>query len=266
MDIKLVESSKGEKVSFIIKGTTPAFVNSLRRAIISDVPVMAIHEIEFRKNSSLLYDETIAHRLGLIPLKTDLKSYNLPSKCKCEGKGCASCQVKLTLKVKGPTIVYSGELESNDPAIKPVYPKMPITNLLKNQVLEVEATAILGKGNEHVKWSPGIAYYNQIPSIEIKDGNQHCKKCERFVEECPVELFEYKNNKLSIKKENFYKVNLNEACVGVCDEHVVITATDDYMFFVESFGQLKPVDMILSALRVIQEQVEEFGEVFKGVK
>ena len=77
------------KLSLIIKDTTPAFVNALRRIILDEVPTMAIEDVEFRKNNSILYDEMIAHRLGLLPLKTDLKSYTVPEHCKCEGKGCA---------------------------------------------------------------------------------------------------------------------------------------------------------------------------------
>ncbi len=67
-----------------------------------EVPTMAIEDVEFRKNNSILYDEIIAHRLGLVPLKTDLKSYNLPEKCKCKGEGCARFQLTV------PIDQYSG--------------------------------------------------------------------------------------------------------------------------------------------------------------
>ena len=108
MEIKMLDKDKKSgRVSFILKNSTPAFANSLRRVILEDVPTMAIEDVEITKNSSLLYDSMIAHRLGLISLTTDLKSYTLPSKCKCEGKGCARCQVTLTLSVKGPGVVYA---------------------------------------------------------------------------------------------------------------------------------------------------------------
>lgn len=265
-EVKLIEKERDEKISFMIKDSTPASANALRRAIISEVPTMAINEVEFRKNSSLLYDEIVAHRLGLIPLTTDLKSYNLQSKCKCEGKGCARCQVKLTLKAKGPEIVYANELKSKDPAIKPVYPKMPIVKLLKNQFLELEATATLGRGIEHVKWSPGTAHYKQRPIIEIKETKEPCPNCERCVEECPVDVFEYKNNKLSIIKENYLKCTLCEACMDTCPEHVTVTPSNDYIFYAESFGQLDSRAMVLEATKVIQEQLEEFLDALKNSK
>ena len=132
MEIRILEQKK-DHMSFIIKETTPAFVNTLRRLIIDEVPTMAIEDVEIRKNSSLLYDTIVAHRLGLLPLTTDLKSYTLPEKCKCKGKGCARCQVKMTLSVKGPCTVYASNIKSKDSAIKPAYPKMPIVNLIKGR-------------------------------------------------------------------------------------------------------------------------------------
>ncbi len=81
MEVRVLENKKDEgKLSFVIKDTTAAFVNTLRRIMVEEVPTMAVEDVEFRKNSSALYDEMIAHRLGLTPLKTDLKSYNLPEK------------------------------------------------------------------------------------------------------------------------------------------------------------------------------------------
>src|SRR3989338_9111589 len=154
-------------MQFEVSGITVYLANALRRTVINEVPSMAIEDVEFRKNNSLLYDEMIAHRLGLIPLKTDLKSYNLPEECTCKGEGCAKCQAVATLKVKGPKMVLASELKFKDPAIKPAFPDMPIVLLLKNQELELEATAVLGKGKVHSKWIPAHVHYKYKPVIEI---------------------------------------------------------------------------------------------------
>ncbi len=80
MEVKILE--KGEFTTrLVIEGTDTAFMNSLRRIILAEVPAMAIDEIVVIENSSLLHDEILAHRMGLIPLKTDLDSYNLPEEC-----------------------------------------------------------------------------------------------------------------------------------------------------------------------------------------
>src|SRR3989344_679452 len=115
MDIQLLSyDKKNEKASFIISKTTAAYMNALRRYCTERVPTLAIEDVEFRENSSVLYDEIIAHRLGLIPLRTDLKSYSLRETCKCKGEGCARCTVQLTLEGKGPGTVYASDMKSKD--------------------------------------------------------------------------------------------------------------------------------------------------------
>jgi DNA-directed RNA polymerase subunit D len=264
MEVRVLENNKDAgKLSFVIKGTTAAFVNALRRIMVEEVPTMAIEEIEFRKNNSILYDEMVAHRLGLTPLKTDLKSYNLPDKCKCDGKGCARCQLKLTLKaIKGSGIIYASELKSKDPAIKPVYPKMPIVKLLKGQSLEFEATAVLGKGKEHSKWIPCLAYYKHKPIIEI--GN--VKNPEEIVEKTHGNIFEIKNGKLEVIKDNLFKYDLAGVVEEVSNGEVRVKYDDDFIFYVESWGQLSCKEILNQAMDIFNERFEEFSEEIKKAK
>src|SRR3989339_53402 len=121
MDIKLI-SKDDNKATLLLLDVNPVVVNTLRRLIMDEVPTLAIEDCEFIKNDSALYDEIIAHRLGLIPLKTDLKSYDKKEDCKCKGKGCSICQVHLSLRAKGPAIVTSSELKAKDAKVKPVFP------------------------------------------------------------------------------------------------------------------------------------------------
>ena len=264
MEVRVLENNKEEgKLSFIIKDTNAAFVNTLRRLMIGEVPTMAIEEVEFRKNNSILYDEIIAHRLGLIPLKTDLKSYNLPDKCKCEGKGCARCQLKLTLKaIKGSGIVYASELKSKDPAVKPVYPKTPIVKLLKGQSLELEATAVLGKGKIHSKWSPCMAYYKYKPIIEI--GN--VKNPEEVVEATHGNVFEIKNEKLEVIKDNLFKYDLAGVVEEVSEGEVKVKHDNDFIFYIESWRQLSCKEILNQAISIFNETFDEFAKKIKKAK
>lgn len=263
MEVRVLENKKDEgKISFIIKNTSAAFVNALRRIIIEEVPTMAIEDVEFRKNNSILYDEMIAHRFGLMPLKTDLKSYNLPEKCKCEGKGCARCQLKLTLKAAAAGTVYASELKSKDPAVKPVYPKMPIVKLLKGQSLELEATAVLGKGKDHSKWSPALAYYKYKPVIEI--GN--VKNPEEIVEATHGNVFEIKNGKLEVIKDNLFKYDLAGVVEEVSKGEVKVTHDNDFIFYIESWGQLGCKEILNQALDIFNETFDEFAEEIKKAK
>ncbi|MBW2974786.1 DNA-directed RNA polymerase subunit D [Candidatus Woesearchaeota archaeon] len=266
IELRLLEQDKEKnKVSFVLMDSTPSFANIIRRTIIEEVPVMSIEDVEFRKNNSILYDEMIAHRLGLLPLTTDLKSYNLPGECKCKGKGCARCQLKLTLKAKGQGMVYASEISSKDSAVKPVYPKMPIVKLLKNQSLELEATAVLGQGKEHVKWSPAHAYYKNRPVIGIDD--KRCDGCGKCVEQCPTKTIEIKDNKAAISKDHLTECHSCNACVDVCPAGAMtVSPSNDFIFTVESWGQLDCKKILLEASKLLGNKLDDFSETLKQAK
>ena len=266
MEVRLLSQDKeNNKLSFVLINITASFANILRRTIIEETPVMAIEEVEFRKNNSILYDEIIAHRLGLLPLTTDLKSYNLPEECKCKGKGCARCQLKLTLNTKGPCTVYASDIKTRDASIKPVYQKTPIVQLLKNQSLELEAIAVLGKGKDHVKWSPGHVYYKKKPLIEITLSK--CDGCGKCVEQCPTKTVEISNNKAVVSKDHLLDCHLCNACVEACPKDAIkVTGENDYIFYLESWGQLDCKKILLEASRVLDSKLDEFAEKLKEAK
>jgi len=263
MDIKILESEpKKNKASFLLSKTTSFFANAIRRAVLEEVPVMAIEDVEFRQNSSVLYDEIIAHRLGLIPLKTDLKSYNLPSKCKCKGAGCARCRLKLTLKSKEDA-VYASDIKTKDPKIKPVYPNTLIVKLLKGQMLELEATACLGQGKEHAKWSPGLIFYKYKPVIEI---GKNVKNPDAVVKSCPLNIFELKGSKLSVNNKNLFKCHLCQNCVDTDPSIKLTESENDFIFYIESWGQLSCKEMLVTAADILQEKLDEFSAKLKDFK
>lgn len=262
MDIKVL-NNKDNKLTFVLKDTTPAFANTLRRLMISEVPVLAVRKVTIVKNSSALFDEMIAHRLGLLPLTTDLDTYVLPAKCSCKGAGCAKCQVALTLKAEGPITVYSSDLKTQDPDVKPVFPKMPIIALLKGQELEFEATVTLGTGKEHAKYSPALVYYKAYPKISI----DKVKNAEEVMKSCPANVFEMDGKNLKIK--NLEACHLCNACIDCCDpkESVSVVGSDkDYIFTIESWGNLTPKQILDAALNVFDEKLEEFEKLFDKAK
>ena len=101
MDIKALKK-EGNKLTLLINGSDNVYINTLRRMILTNVPTLAIRKINITKNSSALFDEMIAQRLGLIPFTTDLKSFDLIDECSCKKNGCSKCQVSFTLKAEGP--------------------------------------------------------------------------------------------------------------------------------------------------------------------
>ena len=252
VDIELLDQDKKQgTMALAVKDSNPVFVNTLRRTVIDNVPTMAIEEVEFASNGSILYDEIIAHRLGLIPLSTDLKTYELREECKCKGEGCARCTVQLSLKAKGPCIVKAGDLQSKDPKVVPVYPEIPIVKLLKNQELEILATAQLGFGKEHAKWVPGNVWYTYKPSISV---NNSSKEMDNYKDKYPPQIFD-KNGK--IDKKLITEPETIDACDGICDDIIKVEYDNTaFIFYVESYGQLSCKDIILKALERLDAKLD----------
>ena len=258
MEIKILNKTQ-DKLVFTVNGINSTLANTLRRLMAVEVPVLAIDLVEFTKNSSALYDEIIAHRLGLVPLKTDLKSYDLKDECKCKGKGCALCELKLTLKAEGPGIVYASQLKSADPKVVPAYPDLPIVELAKKQALEFTATAILGKGKTHAKFSPGLIYYRGYPMFDVKDKSKLKK-----VEEELKDVITVKNDNVVVK--DILKWNERYEEILDINDVQVNNSKENFIFYVESWGQLKPEEIVKKAFKVFEEKLDDFEAKLKKAK
>ena len=160
VSIDVIESNPS-RIRVRLKGIDRAYANAIRRVAISQVPTMAIDDVVILENSSVMFDELVAHRLGLIPLKTSLDRFNLPEDCDCKNAlGCSKCRVLLVLDAEASDrvrTVSSGDLISEDPESKPVSDNIPIVKLAPGQKIKLEAYARLGKGSEHAKWQPTSA-------------------------------------------------------------------------------------------------------------
>lgn len=256
MEIKTISKTK-DKLSFEILGINEVEANTIRRIMIAEVPIMAIEEVEFRANDSALYDEVIAHRLGLLPLKTDLKGYKVKTEKKAKG---AVYETSLTLKEVGPKTVLASDLKPKDPKVTPTFPEMPIVVLLKDQKLELVATASLGVGKDHAKYQPGFIYYTYKPKITIKNDP---KRIQQFKDKYPRGAV--KNGKFD--KEAILKDNLYDACIGVDDELLKVEyEKDSFIFHIETFGQLKPEEIVKAAVEASNQKLDEFSKKIKSTK
>lgn len=256
MSVQIVEQKK-EHAILLIEDLNAAQANALRRIMVEEVPTLAVEEVEFHKNNTVMYDEIMAHRLGLIPLTTDLKSYMLPNAENNVQPGDLRTQTTFVLKAKGPATVTAGEITFKDPAVKAVYPDMLIVNLLKGQELEITGTAVLGIGKTHVKWAPGHVYFRQRAEISItKDVDGEL--AHKLVESCPVDIFAAKGNKAAVIKDNVPKCILCMACRDAAPQQVKVEETTDYYFFIEPWGQLQLKAWLVEATQIIQSKMEEF--------
>ena len=164
--VDVIEKSS-ERIVVKFNNIPRQYVNSLRRLAISEVPTLAIDDVVMLENSSVMHDEAVAHRLGLIPLRTDPGRFVMPHECDCKSTlGCSKCRVLLVLDSEAndkTKVVTSGELVSEDELVKPVSKDIPIIVLAPNQKLKFEAYARLGTGKDHAKWQPTSA-------AVVKDG------------------------------------------------------------------------------------------------
>ena len=142
-----ITNENDEKVSVKIKGVPLQYANALRRICLNGVPIYAVESIDVLENSSVLADEGVAHRVGLIPLKTDLSASK---------DGNENDKIMLTLDsgVSDETrTILSGELKSQDESVIPTSNDIPIVTLAPGQSIKFEAYARLGKGTEHARWN-----------------------------------------------------------------------------------------------------------------
>jgi DNA-directed RNA polymerase subunit D len=258
-----VLSVDGEKVRFLVGGVDVAFANALRRTMIRDVPCMVIDDIFFFDNSSVVADENLAHRIGYVPLKTDLEHYTQPADCDCGSElGCEKCRVVLTLDVEAETetrTVYSGDFVSEDPAVVPVSPGIPLTKIAPGQAVKLEAYARLGTGKEHSKWQPvSMAVYQHVAEIEV-DADR-CTDCADCVKACPRDVFAIEEGKLQV-------VDVN-ACIicGECEKACPVDPSavragrmdDLFLFTVETTGCMEPARIVAEAVQILSVKLDEF--------
>ena len=220
-----------------------SLANAIRRYI-SEVLVLAVDEVEISKNDSPLYDETVAHRIGLIPLKTDKKINE-----KTTGK------LKINSKKEG--YIYSGEFKGD---VDVVYENIPITTLAKNQEIEIVADVKAGKGSEHAKFIPGLMFYRNFVDIKID------KDCpQEVIDVCPQKILSSEGGKVVVK--DAYKCDVCEACVEKCvkkGKHSInLTPTKDLIITLESFGQLDIKEIFKESIDILKKDLAEVSKKIK---
>ncbi|MHA1794407.1 MAG: DNA-directed RNA polymerase subunit D [Promethearchaeota archaeon] len=272
MKLEILEKTE-KRLSFIIDGIDVELANALRRVILTEVPAMAIDEVIFIENSTPLFDEIIAHRLGLIPLTTDLDSFVLPERCTCEGVGCARCQVEFQCSIDakdGNRNVYTSDLLSTDPKVKPVSDKILITKMAKGSKLVFEAYARLGLGRDHAKYQAvSKITYKMYPEIEIdqkafknyefKNDNEN----DPIIKFCPKKILKWEDGNLIVT--DVIKCDFCGACVNLestpKDGIQIRPLKTKFIFFLETPNIMPPERIVQEGLKVFQEKVERFSNL-----
>jgi DNA-directed RNA polymerase subunit D len=229
---------------------------------------MAIEDVIFVENTSVMYDEILAHRLGLIPLKTDLDAYVPREECDCKSDlGCQKCTASFVLEAEATdqTItVYSGDLK---PAteVAPISDRIPITKLAPGQKIKLEAYARLGRGSEHGKWqAASIAAYRYMPKITLRA--EALANPEEVIKCCPTRVYA-SNSTRKIFVRNELDCILCMACAEQAvasdprkDPPIEVEGDDTTLLFqVESTGALPPRRILKEAAAVLSKKADEMS-------
>ncbi|KAI7862634.1 RNA polymerase Rpb3/Rpb11 dimerization domain-containing protein [Spinellus fusiger] len=168
-----------DRINFILSDTDLSVANSLRRVMIAEVPTVAIDMVEIETNTTVLADEFLAHRLGMVPIDSrDVEKLRYTRDCTCS-QYCPECSVEMTLHVKcteeRTTEVTSRSLISSNPSFVPVIQGTDkndagilLVKLRKGHELKLKCIAKKGVAKEHAKWSPvsGVSFeydpYNKL--------------------------------------------------------------------------------------------------------
>ena len=130
---------------------------------------------------------------------------------------------------------------------------MPLVKLLAKQKVDLTMTAIMGQGKEHVKWSPGLVFFKKEPVIKIGKISTDPKT---IADHCPDKIFTVKGNKLELVKNKVYDCTLCQQCTDL-DEGITLEDSGNYVFHIESWGQLSCKEMLTKSADVLINKVEE---------
>jgi len=219
---KIIDYNKKEqKLSFSI-GMSTSLANAIRRSAL-EIPIMAIDEVEIIQNDSALYDEIIAHRMGLIPIETTK----------------AVKETKFKLKATGPKTVYSTDIV---PSVGTPF-KLPITILDNEQEIEIVADARLGKGIDHIKYSPGLIYFKHNIDPDVLD-------YVTINDEGKVTFDEGELEDKGISEEKIKKIKK-------------FSNVPELIFNIESWGQIDPKELFLKAIDALDDNMDELNKAVK---
>jgi DNA-directed RNA polymerase subunit D len=241
-DVTFIERDD-RRARVLIRGVTPAFANGIRRAMIADVPTFSIDTVRFVENSSVMFDEQIALRLGLIPLTTPL-----------DDEFEEDDTVTLALDVEGPETAYSGDIVSSDELVQPAEDDVPIMDLKDGQRLEFEADAVLSHGKDHAKHQGGVAVgYRHLQRVETVGDRDEFDDGEAEIIRGVIET---EDGDL-VPTEDFD----NDLTQRYPDSEVEVHDVDNaFVFDVESDGSFDVDTLVQAGIDSIQDRAEQLKE------
>jgi DNA-directed RNA polymerase subunit D len=264
MKVKNVKM-KGNEGTLEIEDTNVYLLNSIRRVMISELPKLAIRNVIIYDNTTPLFDEIISHRLGLIPLPTDLRLLDFKENCKCKDKGCPSCTVRYTLSKEEEGIVYSGDLQPEHESWAIKNDKIPIVKLSKDQRIILEVEANLGMGKEHAKFQ-AVQAPTYIMDIDIEFDKNKLNEVKELISKLPEKIVEIKGNKLVLKDIKKFPILESYIDKEKIDFINIKRDPTKLTFNFETDGALSAKDALKESINILISKYDEFDKHLKKIK
>ena len=259
-----VKSQNDDEIVFIIRDAEVPFINAIRRCAMVNVPKIAIEDVNVIRNDSAMFNEVLAHRLGLTPLVSNIKAIEglpLPENPNWED---SSSGILFNLLAEGPyeegetKVVYSKDLISSDSIIKPVYDTIPLVKLKNNEEINIEAIAKVGYGKDHAKWMPTtVCAYKQYPEITFNENVEIDYDCAKA---CPRGILKSDKRSKKIKILDIENCTMCKSCVRASENGYINVGhrENDFIFRIETDGSMTPKEVLLKACDVLGEKADKF--------
>lgn len=259
---------KGNEIVLETSGYPVVLINAIRRLALSDVPTLAVDFLHVYDNSSSVFDEILAHRMGLVVLDSSeaIKKLKPPEECIGADESDESCYVKLVLNVRVDDreeqgrYIQAGEIAVDSGITRIVYPETPLLYLIPGQSVHAVAYARLGRGREHSKWSPATVAVLKYTARVDYDGSKASSDCFECLQSYPDLVKELKSGRKG-SMELPPDVNTSgllycseTACSGSID---VVYNDDKLILSIESTGALPPEKIVLESINALESRAKE---------
>lgn len=282
LKIQIVQMNE-EEIQFDIIGIDAPIANAFRRILLSEVPSMAIEKVRIFQNTSVIQDEVLAHRLGLIPIKADPRLFKYVE----EGKGVPNenntlvftLDVACTRNTKAPAsapesekyindVVYSKDMQwvpqgkqaerFQASPIKTVNDDIIVAKMRPGQSMEIEMHVVKGIGQTHAKWSPvATASYRLMPQIDLLQ-DLRGEEAQALVAKCPMGVFDIEDTGRA-QVANPRNCTMCRECIrepGWEEKVQLSRVRDHFLFSVESTGVYRPQDLFRECIKVLASKCD----------
>ncbi|XP_075060597.1 DNA-directed RNA polymerases I and III subunit RPAC1 [Mixophyes fleayi] len=277
-------------LEFDMIGIDASFANAFRRILLAEVPTMATEKVFVYKNTSIIQDEILAHRLGLIPIRADPRLFEYRSTEDAEGTEIDTLQFELNVKcTRNPRAskessdpnelyldhkVYTRHMKwlpqgnqsdlfpETDPP-RSVHDDILIAQLRPGQEIHVIMHCVKGVGKDHAKFSPvATASYRLLPEITLLhpvegDLAEKLQKC-------------FSPGVIAVDVRNGIKVaRVENSRIDTCSREIfrheelknlvkMARVRDHFIFSIESTGILAPDTLLKEAIKVLMGKCRRF--------